>query len=250
MRVERRTVVGIGVVVAAGIALGAGVGAGSWHADADAHAHAHADADAHAVADADADADARALPANAIAVPLVAQETAYSCGDASILALLRYWDPEDFGSTKESALYSPLHTTPEDGTDPQPMVDFVSGVRGLHAELREHATVADLAGAIDRGEPVVVDLQAWQDPPGSRAWADDWDDGHYAVLVGYDDAALYFMDPSTEGRFAYVPRAEIDARWHDTLIGSNAKIEHAAIFVHGERGKPRGRARGEASRME
>ena len=159
----------------------------------------------------------------------------YSCGDVAALALLRYWDPADYATRRESDLYAPLRTSPADGTDPQPIADYFGTVAGLSGELRLRATLGDLLGAIDRGEPVIVDLQAWKDEPGAPAaeeWAADWDDGHYAVLVGYDDRELFFMDPSTSEHYAYVPRTELEPRWHDLLTGSNEHIEHAAIFVH------------------
>jgi hypothetical protein len=178
---------------------------------------------------------ALALPPNAIPVPLVRQKVNYSCGDVAALAILRYWDTADFGTVSESALYAPLHTTASDGTDPAWIASYLGSVRELSAELRLHLRVEDLTSAIDRGEPAIVDFQAWKDEPrtrGAAEWAADWDDGHYAVLVGYDAGDLYFMDPSTSDHYAYVPRGEFVARWHDVLTGSNEPIEHAAIFVH------------------
>jgi predicted double-glycine peptidase len=177
------------------------------------------------------------LPPNAIAVPLVRQSENFSCGDVATLAILRYWDPADYASVQESALYAPLHTSTEDGTDPAPIASYFTSVPShtLSAEFRLHVTLDDLTTAIDRGEPPIVDFQAWKDEPRSppeAEWAADWDDGHYAVLVGYDDRELYFMDPSTSDHYAYVPKSEFVARWHDTLTGSNEHIEHAVIFVH------------------
>jgi hypothetical protein len=175
------------------------------------------------------------LPLNAIPVPLVRQKVNYSCGDVAALAILRYWDPADYASVPESALYAPLRTTVSDGTDPTPIASYFGSVRGLSAEFRLNVPLEDLTNAIDRGEPPIVDFQAWKDEPrahGEAEWAADWNDGHYAVLVGYDALDLYFMDPSTSDHYAYVPRREFVARWHDILTGSNAHIDHAAIFVH------------------
>ncbi len=176
-----------------------------------------------------------AVPANTVPVPLVRQKESYSCGDVAALALLRYWAPANYDGVPESALYDPLHTTVEDGTDPTPIVNYFVTVRGLSAELRLHLRVEDLTNAVDRREPPIVDFQAWKDEPRApreEEWAADWDDGHYAVLVGYDASELYFMDPSTSDHYAYVPRGEFPARWHDVLTGSGEHIEHAAIFVH------------------
>jgi hypothetical protein len=137
-----------------------------------------------------------------------------------------------------------LKTTEKDGTDPQPITDYLNGEDGVSAELRmfdhagadvDDAALAEIERAVDRGEPTIVDLQAWQDVnhvADLKPWATDWDDGHYIVLVGYDDANLFFMDPSTKGHYAYIPKGEFVERWHDVVGADNVHTYHAAIFVH------------------
>jgi predicted double-glycine peptidase len=179
-------------------------------------------------------------PARMLAVPLVRQRTAFSCGDVAVLAILRYYEPDRYGRTSETSLYGPLHTTAEQGTEPQPMAAYLSREPGLAAEARwttpaSAVGLEDLERAVDRGEPTIVAVQAWQ--PVSRVkdqkpWATDWDDGHYLVVIGYDAQNLYFMDPSTDGHYTYIPAGEFMDRWHDVLGGENAHAAHIAIFVH------------------
>jgi predicted double-glycine peptidase len=180
------------------------------------------------------------LPSRFIPVPLVRQKTAFSCGDVAVLAILRYYEPARYGVTPESSLYAPLQTTPEQGTEPQPMAAYLSHDPGLAADARwstaqSAVRLEDLERAVDRGEPTVVAVQAWQ-PVASvkdlKPWATDWDDGHYLVVIGYDSQNLYFMDPSTDGRYAYIPLGEFMDRWHDVLGARNVHTEHIAIFVH------------------
>jgi predicted double-glycine peptidase len=195
-----------------------------------------------------------ALPANALAVPLVRQETNYSCGDAVVLALLRYWKQDQYAATKESALYAPLETTAEDGTDPHPMGAYLSSL-GLGADYRDgvETTLRDLESAIDRHEPPIVNLQAWRDEQTNKAdWATDWDDGHYVVLVGYDSARWYFMDPSTDGEYAFMPKAELEDRWHDVVGPASVHTQHITLFVHGDGSAldPTTRTSERAARME
>jgi predicted double-glycine peptidase len=172
------------------------------------------------------------VPDSIVRVPLVRQATDYSCGDASALALLRYWRWDDYASVGEEALYAPLGTTEKDGTDPQPIAAYLNGVAGVSADYRHDASVDELYAAVDRGEPPIVDLQAWQST--ARDWDTDWDDGHYVVLVGYDAQRLYFMDPSTPHKYAYIPLAQFESRWHDTVGKHNAHAQHMAIFVHAD----------------
>jgi uncharacterized protein YvpB len=95
--------------------------------------------------------------------------------------------------------------------------------------------IVDLERAVDRGEPTIVAAQAWQSVPATaslKPWETDWDDGHYLVVVGYDRANLYFMDPSTEDHYTYIPGDEFVQRWHDVLGVRSAHTQHIAIFIH------------------
>jgi predicted double-glycine peptidase len=180
--------------------------------------------------------DVRVLPPHPLTVPLVRQQVDYSCGDVAALALLRYWKPSEYAGVDEAALYSPLGTTESNGTEPQPIASYIDGVPGLSARLERDADVSELEAAVDRGEPPIVDIQAWQsvdDPSALQPWAADWDDGHYVVLTDYDDATFFFMDPSTDDTYAYIPRSELLDRWHDKLGEGpdEQRLQHVAIFV-------------------
>ena len=179
----------------------------------------------------------RTLPAGAVPVPLVRQKTSYSCGDAVALALLRYWKHEEYKEVPETALYGPLGTTTKDGTDPYAIAWFLDALPGLRAEVRDTApTLADLERAVDRGEPPIVDIEAWQDVESVkdlRPWSTDWRDGHYVVLVAYDRDDFFFMDPSTGRHYAYIPRRELLDRWHDVVGKRNLHTQHLVIFVRG-----------------
>jgi len=186
------------------------------------------------------------LPAHVIPLPVVRQETNYSCGDGVALSLLRYYAPDPFSRTPESALYAPLHTTPQDGTEPQAIADYLNRQPGIAAEVRDgsdggHVELDDLEHAVDRGDPTIVALQAWQSVATyaqMKPWSTDWDDGHYAIVLGYDAKNLFFMDPSTSGHYTYVPIEQFLARWHDVLGTAEVHTQHIAVFVHGSRAVP------------
>lgn len=40
--------------------------------------------------------------------------------------------------------------------------------------------------------PVIILIQAWREDDDLSPWADDWDDGHYVVVIGYDAKYFYF----------------------------------------------------------
>ena len=135
------------------------------------------------------------LPANLVAVPIVKQVTDFSCGAAATLAMLRLWRWETYAHVEETDLHAALQTTGARGTEPEPIAEYLRVAAHLRAEYRHgDVTLSQLQQAIDRGEPPIVDLQAWRDR--DRPWRETWDAGHYVVLVGYDAERLFVMDPS------------------------------------------------------
>jgi len=173
------------------------------------------------------------LPTNLVQIPVVRQRRGFSCGAAAALAVLRYWYPEAYAYTEEDALYPALQTTDALGTEPEPMVELLRS-SGLHAVYRHgDVTVADLERAVDAREPPIVDLQAWRER--EEPWRETWDAGHYVMMVGYDDEKLFFADPSTvtPHGYAFLPRAELDERWHDLTGEHNEPVERMAIFARG-----------------
>jgi ABC-type bacteriocin/lantibiotic exporter with double-glycine peptidase domain len=179
------------------------------------------------------------LPRNLIRVPKVRQQTDFSCGTAATLALLRYWRVGQYAEVEEAKLYQQLGTTPARGTEPQAIEAFLNTTAGISAEYRYgDVTVEELERAVDVLEPPIVDLQAWRDH--DAPWRDVWDAGHYVIMVGYDHERLFFMDPSrmTPGPYAYLPRAELDERWHDLTGDHNQQVLRMAIFVRGPAAPP------------
>jgi predicted double-glycine peptidase len=178
-------------------------------------------------------------PSKLLHVPLVRQRTDFSCGDVSTLAVLRFFDFAKWSKVPEKALYKPLQTSSKAGTDPGPMADYLNA-QGVKAEVvtGAAATMARMERSVDDGNPVIVAIQAWQDKKHLAdfvPWKTDWDDGHYVVVVGHDAKNLYFMDPSTTGRYTYIPKQQFMDRWHDVLGKKNVHTQHITIFVHGTR---------------
>ena len=174
------------------------------------------------------------LPSNLVAVPTVKQQTDFSCGAAAVLSLLRFWRWPTYAGVGEAQLYAALSTTQARGTEPEPMVEHLRSAAGLDAVYRNgDVTLAQLEAAVDAREPPILDLQAWRDF--DRPWRETWDAGHYVVLVGYDAERLYVMDPSvlTPGAYAWMPREELDERWHDLAGPADVRVERMTVFARG-----------------
>jgi predicted double-glycine peptidase len=165
-------------------------------------------------------------------VPLVRQATSYSCGAAALLAVLFYWQAYD---GHESSLYEDLAVTPEDGCEPNKIVEVARSM-GLLAEACHMQSLDSLKNGLLRGDTVIVAIQAWVDE-GVPVWQNLWQDGHYVVLIGMNEHNLYFMDPSLPGCYGYLPHQEFLDRWHDVSYDGKPQIQ-LAIYIRGEKALP------------
>lgn len=149
------------------------------------------------------------LPKNLVRVPLCRQSTDYTCGVTALQSVLGFYGDE----FRESVLIEALKANAKDGTEFKNMVSFAKA-RSYLVKTKFDCSLASLKKFIDRKIPVICLIQAWPDKKVN--FADDWDDGHYVVAVGYDKDNVYFMDPSTLGHYTFIPVKEFLQRWHDT----------------------------------
>lgn len=164
-------------------------------------------------------------------IPDVIQSNSWSCGAGAVQAVLTYygvWGYQD-DYAKE------MGTTEDQGTHPAQMAAYLRKW-GLDARMRENLTLADLRGFVDLGIPVILDFQAWGTPP-AKDYSREWEDGHYAVLVGYDRKGFYLEDPSLLGTRGYLESADLERRWHDYEIedGKRRQYRRLGIVVKGKR---------------
>jgi predicted double-glycine peptidase len=160
--------------------------------------------------------------------------TEYSCGASALQAVLKYWGKH----FEEEALMKLMGTNDEVGTYPE---DMLRGIRalGLDAELRENTTLDELEAFTSAGHPVIVLAQVWRsqkDTP--AAAADEWDCGHYIVVLAVDKNYVYFQDPYIRMGKGFVPRSTFLEHWHQIMGGAkvamSSKLHQVAIFVRGE----------------
>lgn len=156
-----------------------------------------------------------------VPVPLVRQPDGYTCGVASLQSVLHY-----FGHVvRFDRLAAALGANPKQGTNYQRIAEYAQA-QSINVTIRIEMTLGELLSFIDAGLPVIVALQAWGSEP-EMDYVDEWDDGHYVVVVGYDDHNLYFMDPSTLGNYTFIPLTEFLARWHDCYDN-----DHGIVRLH------------------
>jgi predicted double-glycine peptidase len=172
------------------------------------------------------------------------QSTEYSCGASALQAVLSYWGmPVD-----ESDLMDLMGTNAEVGTYPEHMVRAARFL-GFDAEMKENLTVDEVRRYTQAGDPMIALAQVWRSyKEGVKSAADEWESGHYIVVLGVDDDYVYFQDPYVRMSKAFVPRKSFEDHWHQIMGGAatgNPKLMRVGVLVKGRR---RARKRGSVKR--
>lgn len=165
-------------------------------------------------------------------VPDVRQSTSYTCGASALQAVLAYWGQE----IREDRLAEKLGSDPSKGTSPQAIVNCAREA-GLEAKLREGLSLADLEKLVGQGIPVIVAGQAWREEGVEGDWNDEWECGHYMIVIGLDQQFVYFEDPSLLGSRGTISRPEFEQRWHD-VDGAGRRYNGLGIVISGPTPNP------------
>ena len=161
------------------------------------------------------------------------QTTEYSCGASALQSVMSYWGKD----VDEADLMKLLGTTPEEGTWPEELVR-VAREQGLQAELKADLTLEEVERATAQGHPVIVLGQVWRRPNGGETpVADEWDCGHWFIVLDVDKDYVYFQDPYVRMGKGFVPRETFEDAWHNVMGGDRSKPEqtHVGIFIRGDK---------------
>lgn len=158
-----------------------------------------------------------------IRVPITRQATDYTCGVAAVQAVIGYYGE----NVREQILAKEMRSNWAQGTSYQNIASFGRS-HGYSVKVSKNTTLATLKTMLDKRTPVICLIQAWADHKVNN-YANDWDDGHYVVAVGYDARNIYFMDPCTLGNYAFIPTGEFLERWHDR--SKSEQLNHFAMTM-------------------
>jgi uncharacterized protein len=167
-------------------------------------------------------------------MPDTRQSTEYSCAAACMQAVARYWGRD----IAEQDIMELLNTNEESGTYPDDILR-ASRELGLEANYKENLTLEEIEASLKDGVPVIIDCQAWRSVSEyNESWADEWDNGHWMVIIGIDEKNVYFEDPYILGDRGFMSRQEFVERWHNPRgldESDTVKQIHLGIFVNGEK---------------
>jgi predicted double-glycine peptidase len=153
----------------------------------------------------------------------------YDCGVQALQTVMTYYGVE----MDRDELMRTLGTTEEGGTPPQAMIEAAQSY-DFEVKSGTQWSLNQLKQYVDAGTPVIVLLQAWADRYMTLDdWRRDWDNGHYAIVIGVNKDVLLFEDPATIRR-TWLREREFLARWHDMNTKTGEKYEHFGMVLLGK----------------
>lgn len=155
----------------------------------------------------------------------IRQNYDYDCGAKALQGVLAYYKID----IREDELIKELGTT-KAGTPVTGILKVIERY-GLKSKAGEF-TVNEIKKYIDKKIPTIVPLQAWAEKKHMK-WAENWKDGHYAVVIGYGAKKIYFADPGSI-YITYLTEKEFEERWHDE-DEKGEKLIHYGIAVYGKK---------------
>jgi predicted double-glycine peptidase len=153
----------------------------------------------------------------------------FDCGAKALQTVMAYYGVD----IRQDRLMKVLGTR-ESGTS---VAGMVAAARryGFDVKASVGWTLRELKKMVGDGTPVIVLLQAWADRYMTlEDWRTDYDDGHYAIVIGYAQGVLLFEDPASFRR-TWLREREFLARWHDRDPKSNETYEHFGMVLLGKK---------------
>jgi predicted double-glycine peptidase len=157
--------------------------------------------------------------------PTNQQDNNATCGSAAVQAVLTYYGQGD----KIDFISKALHTG-ENGTDYDKIIAFFKKLK--FEVIAGRMTDQDLKSFVDKGIPVIVEIQAWRND--GHYTYNTYANGHYCVIIGYENNRFVMEDPALNNEKGYIPFEGFDVRWR----GYGKTTEHLDNFGIAVIGKP------------
>lgn len=147
-------------------------------------------------------------------IPLVKQETQFTCGPASLRSVFLF----NGNDVPESEITELVTIDPELGTSLKEMVKIIK-YYGYYGEAYVNGTMEMIEEYLSQNIPVIV----------------NWfsiDKGHYSVISGIENYDIYFMDPEF-GTERSMPIKQFESLWFglDDILDPGAKGREM-IIIH------------------
>ena len=152
----------------------------------------------------------------------------FDCGVKALQTVMAYYGVH----VREDKLIKELGADQE-GARVERMI-AVAEAKGFRVQAKEHMTIAELKRNVENGTPVIILLQAWAERPMThKDWESDVEDGHYAIVIGYQERRLIFEDPASFHR-TWLSEQEFALRWHDLDANKGYMYQNFGMVLLGK----------------
>lgn len=157
----------------------------------------------------------------------------FDCGPKALQLVMAYYGVD----AREDELMKELGS----GNDGTPVANMISVAesKGFQVQAGDGWSLDEIKRLVDGGHPVIILLQAWAERYMTLDdWREDYDDGHYAVVIGHMNGIIIFEDPSSFRR-TWLTEEEFVTRWHDKDPKTSRQYEHFGMVLLGKEPTPR-----------
>ncbi len=168
-----------------------------------------------------------------IDLPTGRQTFDFDCGAKALQLVMAYYGID----VREDELLEELKPD-GDGVPVQNMIS-VAEKKGFQVVAKCGFSLGEIKQFVDEKRPVIVLVQAWAEKYMTLDdWREDNEDGHYAILIGYQGNIIVFEDPASF-RKTWMTEEEFLVRWHDVDSRTKQKLEHFAMVLLGKEPAPK-----------
>jgi predicted double-glycine peptidase len=160
-----------------------------------------------------------------LSFPTSRQDNTASCGSSAVQSILAY-----YGIDKRQDDLNKSLKISKDGISYKDIVRLFK-----YYDLDVSAGIMNIEmikNYIDNNIPVIILIQAYS--ADKKYTKTEYKDGHYIVVIGYDDKHFVFEDPSLNNKNGYLPFSELEVRWHGYGDTEKEKLENFGIAVIGK----------------
>jgi len=163
-----------------------------------------------------------------IDIPGGRQSFDFDCGAKALQLVMAYYGVE----ISEGNLIIELKSDNK-GTSVDNMI-AVAEKHGFEVIAKCGISLETVKQYVEKDIPVIVLVQAWAERYMTlEDWKKDYDDGHYAIVIGYRDNVIVFEDPASFRR-TWLTEEEFLARWHDVNPKTKEEFDHFAMVLLGK----------------
>ena len=160
-----------------------------------------------------------------IDLPTGRQTYDFDCGAKALQIVMAYYGID----VREDELMEEL-ICDSDGVPVRNMIS-VAEKKGFQVVAKCEVSLDTVRRYVDENHPVIVLVQAWAERYMTlKDWREDNEDGHYAIVVGYNGYTIVFEDPASF-RKTWMTEEELISRWHDVDPRTKERLDHFAMVL-------------------